>query len=89
METAGIEGIGSIVILKFCAVPVHPFRVGVATKFPVCDVEPVLVPVNADISPEPDVPKPIVLLELVQFTVVAAGVGLKLIAVVFAPAQTV
>lgn len=48
-----------------------------------------LVPAKAAILPVPVVPIPIVPLEFVQLIVAPAGVELKLIAVVFALAQTV
>lgn len=88
-EGSVIVGNGSTEIEKFCAVPVQPFNVGVATKLPVSVVAPALVPVKAAMFPAPEVPMPIVPSELVQLTVAVPGDGLKFIALVFALSQTV
>src|ERR1700741_5087283 len=66
-------GIGLTVIVKFCTVPVQPFNVGVAAKFPETAAAPALTPVKDGILPAPEVPTPIVPFELVQFIVDATG----------------
>jgi hypothetical protein len=80
---------GFTVIVNVCAVPVHPFNVGVAVKFPVIADVVALLTVNELISPVPLATVPIAVLSLVQLTVLAAGTGLKVMVVVESPAQTV
>lgn len=91
LVTAVIVGSGFTVIEKLCVAPVQLLAIGVATKFPVTLAVPAFTPANAAIFPVPLAPIPIVVFEFVQLIVVvgAAGVGLKLIAVVLALAQTV
>lgn len=57
-------GAGVTVRVKFCGVPVQPFSVGVTTKFPVVDVT--TVEAIKLMFPEPEVPRPISILEFVQ-----------------------
>lgn len=89
LDTAGTEGIGLTVMLKFCGAPVQPLKVGVATKFPEIDTEPALVPTNEAMFPEPDAPIPILVFEFVQSIEEAGGLTVKLMAVVLSPLQTV
>jgi hypothetical protein len=82
-------GVGSIVMSKLIAGPVHPLSVGVAVKFPVTGVLPAFVPAKAAMFPLAPAPTPMVASELVQLTVAPAGVLLKFMAVVLAALQIV
>ena len=53
-------------IVKVIGVPAQPFAVGVTVIVETSDTEPVFVPVNEVISPEPDAPSPVFVLSFVQ-----------------------
>ena len=92
LATAFTEGNGVTVIVKVTGVPVQvtPPIVfeGVTVMVPEIFELPVLVAVNAGISPVPLAPKPMAVLLLVQLKTVPLGEPVNAIAVVEAPAQT-
>ena len=61
---ADTVGVGVTVIVKVCAVPVQPLTDGVTVIMPDIANNPLLVAVNAAILPEPDAPRPMLVLEL-------------------------
>ena len=88
-EVALTEGVGSTVILNFCATPVHPFANGVTVTVAVTATVVVFSATKDAMLPDPDVASPILPLLLPHVYVVPLTVPLKLTAVVFALLHTV
>lgn len=62
-----IIGVGSTVMVKFCAGPGQPFAVGVTVKLPAIGAVPVFVAVNEPMEPPlPELLMPILKLLFVQ-----------------------
>ena len=61
-------------IVKFDGEPTQPFKVGVTPIVPVKGVDPLLVPTNVAMLPEPLAPRPIAVLLFVQANDAPAGV---------------
>ena len=70
-------------------VPVHPFAVGVTVIVDWIGVEPLLVAVNAAISPCPFVARPMAVLVFVQLYTVAETKPVKAMVLICVPLQTV
>ena len=75
-----------MVIVNVDGVPVHPFAVGVTVMVEVAGVVPLLIAVNAPISPLPLIPNPTSTDELHEKAVPATG-PVKLIAGAKLPLQ--
>ena len=85
-----IVGVGFTVIVKFCGVPVQPFKVGVTVMVAVTGEAVAFVAVNTAMFPVPLAPSPIDVVLFVQLKVVVAVLfPVKVTAVVDAFAQTV